>query len=55
MECRKYENPTLDKYFKDYCQILSEIIKEAKKMEYDRRILNSTNKMRTSWNLINIE
>ena len=24
-------------------------------MEYDRRILNSTNKMKTSWNLINIE
>jgi len=54
-ECRKYKNPTLDKYFKDYCRILSKVIKEVKKMEYDRRILNSTNKMRTSWNLINIE
>ena len=24
-------------------------------MEYDRHILNSTNRMRTSWNLINME
>ena len=29
-ECRKYKNPTLDKYYKDYCQILSKVIKEAK-------------------------
>ena len=31
MECRKYKNPTLDKYFKEYCWILSKVIKEAKK------------------------
>jgi len=37
-ECRKYKNPTLNKYYKDYCPILSKVIKEAKKMEYDRRI-----------------
>jgi len=43
MECRKYKNPILDTYSKDYCGILSKVIKEAKKMEYDKRILNSTN------------
>ena len=37
-----------------YCLCIF-MIKEVKKMEYDRHILNSTNKMRTSWNLINIE
>jgi len=52
---RKYKNPTLDKYYKDYCRIPSKVIKEEKKMEYDRRILNSTNRMKTSRNLINIE
>ena len=35
------------------CQGLEKQKKE--KMEYDRRILNSTNGMRTSWNVINIE
>ena len=55
-EYRKYKNPTLDKYYKDYCWILLKVIKEAKKkMEYYRRILNSTNRMKTSWSLINIE
>jgi len=34
---------------------LSKVIKEAKEMEYDRCILNSTSRMKTSWNLINIE
>ena len=54
-ERRNHKNLALDRYYKDYCRILSKAIKEAKKMEYDRRILNSTNKMKTSWNLINIE
>jgi len=53
-ECRKYKNPTLDKYYKDCCWILSKVIKKGGG-EYDRCILNSTNKMKTSWNLINIE
>jgi hypothetical protein len=43
------------KYFKDYCRILSKVIKEAKRMEYDRHILNSNNVMRMSWKLINKE
>jgi len=29
--------------------------KSKKKIEYDRRILNSTNRMKASWNLINLE
>ena len=53
MECRKYKNPNLDKYYKDYCRILSKVIKEAKKMEYDKHILNWTDGMKTTWNLIN--
>jgi len=43
------------KYFKDYCRILSKAIKEEKRMEYNRHILNSNNVMRTSWKLINKE
>jgi len=36
-------------------QYISVSPKKAKEMEYDRHILNSTNSMKTSWNLINIE
>jgi hypothetical protein len=55
MEYRKYKNPTQTRFYKDYCRILSKVIKEAKKMEYDRHILISTNRMKSSWNLINTE
>jgi len=43
------------KYFKDYCSILSKVIKEAKRMEWDTHILNSNNITRTSWKLMNRE
>jgi len=55
IELRNNKNPTLRKYFKDYCWILLKVIKEAKRLEYDRHILNSNNVMRTSWKLINKE
>jgi len=45
-------NPVLMKYFKDYCRILSKVIKEAKRMEYDRHILNPNNVMKSSRRLI---
>jgi len=46
--------PTLRKYYKDYCQILSKVIKEAKRMEYNKPVLN-TNVIKTTWKLINKE
>jgi hypothetical protein len=55
MKLRNNNNPAMRKYFKDYCQIISKVIKEAKSMEYDRHILNSNNVMRTSWKLMNKE
>jgi hypothetical protein len=33
----------------------TEVLKEAKRMEYDRHILNSNNLTRTPWKLINKE
>jgi len=55
MELKKNNNPLIKKYFRDYCRILSRVIHVAKKMEYDRHILNSNNVMRTSWKLLNKE
>ena len=38
-------------YWKQYCKTLITVIKEAKKNMYNNRIINSTNKMRTTWNI----
>jgi hypothetical protein len=43
----------LQKCFKAYCRILSKVIKGAKRMVFDRHILNSSNIKRISWKLIN--
>jgi hypothetical protein len=55
IEFRNKERPILRKYYKDYCRILPKVVKEAKRMAYDKQILNSNNVMRTSWKLINNE
>ena len=36
IKLRNNNIPTLRKYLKDYCRIPSKVIKEAKRMEYDR-------------------
>jgi len=55
MELKTNNNPVLKKYYKDYCLILTKVIKEAKKMDYDKHIANSNNIMRTTWKLIDKE
>jgi len=55
VELKKNNNPLIKKYFRDNCRILSRVIHVAKKMEYDRHILNSNNMMRNAWKLINKE
>ena len=41
LKLRNNNNTVSMKYFKDYCRILSKVIKEAKRMEYNGHILNS--------------
>jgi hypothetical protein len=38
----------LKEYCKQYCKILSSVIKEAKRLEYNNKIINSSNKMKTT-------
>ena len=45
----------LKNYYKQYCKTLTMVIKEAKSSMYNRRIDNSTNKMKTAWNIIKTE
>jgi hypothetical protein len=39
-------------YYKQYCKILERVIIEMKRSEYNNQIINSTNKMKTVWNII---
>jgi hypothetical protein len=52
---RNSTNPHIKRYYKHYCNILSKVIKEAKKCHNDNQIKNSTNKNKTSWNIVNKE
>ena len=45
-------NPNFKAYYKKYCKILSSVISTAKKMHFDKMILNSTNKPKTTWNIV---
>jgi hypothetical protein len=46
------DNPELLRYYKIYCKILSDIIKLAKKHYYNKLIINSKNKVKTTWGII---
>ena len=52
---RYNNNPTATLYYKKYSKILAAVIKKAKRMDYDKLILNSCNKIKTTWNIINTE
>jgi hypothetical protein len=43
------------KYCKEYCKILARVITEAKSSKYNNQIINSTNKLKTTWNIIKSE
>ena len=42
-------------YYKRYCKILSVVIKEAKKLDYAKKIKKSVNKNKTVWDIVNLE
>jgi len=48
-------NATLASYYRDYSKILSMVIRKAKIIEHDKLILNSHNKVKTTWGIINKE
>jgi hypothetical protein len=48
-------NATLTSYYSNYSNILSMVIRKAKIIEHDKLILNSHNKFKTTWGVINKE
>ena len=53
--CRNNNNPDLLKHYKSYCKILSAVIMEAKKPNYEDKMKKASNKNKTIWNIVNIE
>jgi hypothetical protein len=49
---RSNNDPKLKLYYKNYCKILSKVIRAAKNLHYSRLISNSNNKAKTTWNVI---
>jgi hypothetical protein len=52
---RNSDDISLKKYYKQYCEILANVMKEAKELTYDNQINKSTNKIKTTWNIIKME
>jgi hypothetical protein len=48
-------NTTFASYYRNYSKILSMVIRKAKIIEHDKLILNSHNKVKTTWGIINKE
>jgi len=52
---RNCYNPLIKKPYKSYCKIVSSGIKEVKILCYDNEMMNSTDKIKTLWKIINLE
>jgi hypothetical protein len=52
LNCRNSNDTKLTENYKLYCTIVYKI---AKKLYYDKIIVNSKNKMKTTWNVIKSE
>jgi hypothetical protein len=53
--CRYNRDPNLKIYYKQYCRILTRVISAAKRAHYNRMILKSNNKVKSTWKIINEE
>ncbi len=54
-QSRISNDTNLKTYYKRYCKILSNVIQSAKKLHYNRIILNSKNKITTTWKIITMK
>jgi hypothetical protein len=54
-ELQNNNNATRTFYYRNYSKMLSMVIRKAKRIEHDKLILNSHNKAKTTWDIINKE
>jgi len=50
--CKESNDSNLKKHYKKYCKLLTKVITLAKKLYYSAKLTNSTNKPKTTWNII---
>ena len=50
---RQNPNEETKKYYRLYSKILTDVIKEAKKIYYNKKVLTSSNKCKATWDIIN--
>jgi len=55
LHSRNNNDTSFKKHYKSYCRILTNVIREAKKQTYNDQINKSTNKIKTTWNIIKKE
>jgi len=55
LNSRNSNNLKLKEYCKSYCKRLSKVIREAKILQYKKKILASQNKTKTTWNIVRSE
>jgi hypothetical protein len=47
------DNPTVASYYRDCCKILTGVIKMGNKIEHDKLIQNSHDKIKITWGIVN--
>lgn len=52
---RNSNNIIIKNHYKKYSQILSNVVKAAKRLHYNNKIINSTNKPKTIWQIVKTE
>jgi len=52
---RNNEDANIKNFYKQYCKILTNVIKEAKRSMYNNQINNSANKIKATWNIVKAE
>jgi exonuclease III len=53
LDYRNSNDPDIRAHFKKYCRILAKVITRAKKFYFDKLLLGSKNKIKTTWNIVN--
>jgi hypothetical protein len=43
----------MKQYYKAYCKVLVNVIRQTKRMTLNKRILRSNNKTKTTWSIVN--
>jgi hypothetical protein len=52
LTCRNSNNLELKRHYQVYCKILTNVIEEAEKTYYDKKIQKSSNKYKATWDII---